>query len=77
MTRAVMTRAAMTQMTQIFINCIKLRLINMLQCSTASRLVFLYVDVNVKVKGQAEICTLNWNAFCGWLEGVGVGPWAA
>jgi hypothetical protein len=49
----------------------------MLQCSTASRLVFLYVDVNVKVKGQPKICALIRNAFCGWLEGGGVGPWAA
>ena len=38
---------------------------------------FLYVDVNVKHKGQAKIRELVWIAFCVWLDPPGVGPRAA
>ncbi len=59
-----MTRAAMTQNAHVAVQ-------------HSSRCVFLYVDVNVKPKGQPKIYATEQNQNAGWLEGVGVGPWAA
>ena len=47
------------------------------QLASQPEMGFLYVDVNVKHKGQAEICEPIGDRFCRWLEGGGVGPRAA